>query len=291
MAISAAMVKELRERTGAGMMECKKALTETDGDLESAIELLRKKGAASADKKAGRIAAEGVIAAHVDDGRGVLIEINSETDFVAKEPSFVDFTRTLAALVAQQAPSDLASLLSTAMDGKSVDEARLELVAKIGEKIDVRRFESFDTTDGSQLFSYLHGHRIGVMVELIGGDEELGKDLAMHIAASNPLCATEDDMDPAMVQREREIFLAQATESGKPPEIAEKMVTGRIKKFLKQNTLVGQDFVKDPDTSVGDLLEKHGAKLKRYVRYEVGEGIEKKEDDFVAEVMAQAKAD
>ncbi len=291
MAISAAMVKELRERTGAGMMECKKALTETDGDLEGAIELLRKKGAASADKKAGRIAAEGVIAAHVENGRGVLIEINSETDFVAKEPSFVEFTHALAGLVAQQAPADLASLTSIDMDGKSVDEVRLELVAKIGEKIDVRRFESFDSADDSQLYSYLHGHRIGVMVELSGGNEELGKDLAMHIAASNPLCATEDDMDPAMIQRERDIFLAQATESGKPPEIAEKMVTGRIKKFLKQNTLVGQDFVKDPDTSVGDLLAGQGAQIKRFVRYEVGEGIEKKEDDFVAEVMAQATKD
>lgn len=291
MAISAAMVKELRERTGAGMMECKKALTESDGDLDSAVELLRKKGAASADKKAGRIAAEGVIAAYVENSHGVLIEINSETDFVAKEPSFVSFSGDLAKLVAEQQPADLEALNKSTIDGKPVDEARLELVAKIGEKIDIRRFESFSANDGSELHSYLHGHRIGVMVELTGGDAELGKDLAMHIAASNPLCATEEDMDPAMVAREREIFLAQAIESGKPADIAEKMVTGRIKKFLKQNTLVGQDFVKDPDTSVGDLLSKRDAKLNRFVRYEVGEGIDKKEDDFVAEVMAQAKTD
>jgi len=291
MAISAAMVKELRDRTGAGMMECKKALTETSGNLDEAVELLRKKGAASADKKAGRIAAEGVIVAHVDGERGVLIEVNSETDFVAKEPSFVEFAEAAAQTVAGQSPADVDALGKASINDKTLDEIRLELVAKIGEKIDVRRFESFDAGADGNIHSYLHGHRIGVMVELAGGDADLGKDLAMHIAASNPVCATEDDMDPEVVSREREIFLAQATESGKTPEIAEKMVVGRIKKFLKQNTLVGQDFVKDPDVTVGDLLASKSASVKRFVRYEVGEGIEKKEDDFVAEVMAQAKSD
>jgi len=187
--------------------------------------------------------------------------------------------------------ADVGALAGASLNDKTLDEVRLELVAKIGEKIDVRRFETFDAAGDSKIHSYLHGHRIGVMVELAGGDAELGKDLAMHIAASNPVCATEDDMDPEILSREREIFLAQATESGKPPEIAEKMVVGRIKKFLKQNTLVGQDFVKDPDTTVGDLLAGKGATVKRFVRFEVGEGIEKKEDDFVAEVMAQAKSD
>jgi len=291
MAISASMVKELRERTGAGMMDCKKALGETDGDMDAAIELLRTKGAASADKKAGRIAAEGIIASHIADGTGVLLEVNSETDFVAKEPSFIDFASEVASVVAANKPANVEALSALEMGGISVDEARRNLIAKIGENIGLRRFEIFDVASGANVQTYLHGARIGVMVESSGGEEGLGRDLAMHIAASNPVCVAEADVPAETLESEKKIFLAQAEESGKPPEIAEKMVTGRIKKFVKENTLLGQPFVKDPDTSVEQLLKSADASVARFVRYEVGEGIEKAEDDFVAEVMAQAKGD
>jgi len=291
MAISASMVKELRERTGAGMMDCKKALGETDGDMDAAIELLRTKGAASADKKAGRIAAEGIIASHIADGTGVLLEVNSETDFVAKEPSFIEFASEVASVVAANKPANVEALSALEMGGISVDEARRNLIAKIGENIGLRRFEIFDVASGANVQTYLHGARIGVMVESSGGEEGLGRDLAMHIAASNPVCVAESDVPAETLESEKKIFLAQAEESGKPPEIAEKMVTGRIKKFVKENTLLGQPFVKDPDTSVEQLLKSADASVARFVRYEVGEGIEKAEDDFVAEVMAQAKGD
>ena len=288
MAITAAQVKELRERTGAGMMDCKKVLTQTGGDMEAAIEELRIKGAAAAEKKAGRIAAEGIIVSAMDGVAGALAEINCETDFVAKDDGFRAFGAAVADAVLAAAPTDAAALAECATaGGATVETARRELIARIGENVGVRRFARFSADDGA-VSSYLHGSRIGVMVVLEGGDETLGRDIAMHIAASRPLCISEEDMDPEVVAKEREILTAQARESGKPPEIIEKMIGGRIRKFLKENTLLGQPFVKDPDRSVGDLLKSSGAGVRRMVRFEVGEGIERKQDDFVAEVMAQA---
>ena len=291
MAITAAMIKELRERTGAGMMDCKKALIEVGGDIEAAIEEMRKKGAAAAEKKAGRIAAEGVIACvTAEDASGAaLAEINCETDFVAKDEGFRDFAEAVAKRVLNDAPADLGALaaLPLADGGPSVEEARQELVTKIGENITVRRFHRM-AADGGMIGSYLHGTRIGVLVRLKGGDAALGKDIAMHIAASRPMCISEDDMSPDTLAREKEIYLAQAQESGKPENIVEKMVAGRMKKFLKENTLLGQPFVKDPDQTVAGLLQAAGAEVLEMVRFEVGEGLEKRSDDFVAEVMAQA---
>lgn len=290
MTITAAMVKELRERTGAGMMDCKKVLTQTGGDMAAAIEELRIKGAAAAEKRAGRTAAEGVIVSATDGMACALAEINCETDFVAKDDSFRAFSAAVADAVLAAGPRDAAALAdSAAAAGTTVEAARRELVAKIGENVTVRRFARFDA-DGGVVSSYLHGNRIGVMLVLDGGDDALGRDIAMHIAASRPLCVAEEDMDPGVVAREREILTAQARESGKPDDIIEKMIGGRIRKFLKENTLLGQPFVKDPDQSVGALLASRGAGVRRMVRFEVGEGIEKKQDDFVAEVMAQAGA-
>ncbi len=291
MTITAAMVKELRERTGAGMMDCKKVLTQTGGDMEAAIEELRIKGAAAAEKKAGRTAAEGVIVSATDGVAGALAEINCETDFVAKDDSFRTFSAAVVDAVLAADPRDAAALAESTADsaGTTVEAARRELIAKIGENITVRRFARFDA-DGGGVSSYLHGNRIGVMLVLDGGDDTLGRDIAMHIAASRPLCISEEDMDPGVVEKEREILTAQARESGKPDDIIEKMIGGRIRKFLNESTLLGQPFVKDPDRSVGALLESRGASVRRMVRFEVGEGIEKKQDDFVAEVMAQAGA-
>ncbi len=290
MTITAAMVKELRERTGAGMMDCKKVLTQTGGDMAAAIEELRIKGAAAAEKRAGRTAAEGVIVSASDGMACALAEINCETDFVAKDDSFRAFSAAVADAVLAADPQDAAALAdSAAAVGTTVEAARRELVAKIGENVTVRRFARFDA-DGGVVSSYLHGNRIGVMLVLDGGDDALGRDIAMHIAASRPLCVAEEDMDPDVVAREREILTAQARESGKPDDIIEKMIGGRIRKFLKENTLLGQPFVKDPDQSVGALLASRDASVRRMVRFEVGEGIEKKQDDFVAEVMAQAGA-
>ena len=289
MAITAAMVKELRERTGAGMMDCKKVLTQTGGDMEAAIEALRIQGAAAAEKKAGRTAAEGVIVSASDGAVGALAEVNCETDFVAKDDSFRAFSAVVADTVLAADPPDAAALAESAAagGGATVEASRRELVAKIGENVSVRRFARFDG-DGGIVSSYLHGHRIGVMLVLDGGDDTLGRDIAMHIAASRPLCISEEDMDPGVVEKEREILTAQARESGKPDDIIKKMIDGRIRKFLKESTLLGQPFVKDPDQSVGALLKARGARVRRMVRFEVGEGIEKKQDDFVAEVMAQA---
>ncbi len=290
MTITAAMVKELRERTGAGMMDCKKVLTQTGGDMAAAIEELRIKGAAAAEKRAGRTAAEGVIVSASDGMACALAEINCETDFVAKDDSFRAFSAAVADAVLAADPQDAAALAdSAAAVGTTVEAARRELVAKIGENVTVRRFARFDA-DGGVVSSYLHGNRIGVMLVLDGGDDALGRDIAMHIAASRPLCVAEEDMDPDVVAREREILTAQARESGKPDDIIEKMIGGRIRKFLKENTLLGQPFVKDPDQSVGALLASRDASVRRMVRFEVGECIEKKQDDFVAEVMAQAGA-
>lgn len=289
MAISAALVKELRERTGAGMMECKKALVESEGDVETAIENLRKSGQAQAAKKAGRTAAEGrvVVEATADGKHAAMVEVNSETDFVAKDENFVEFANGVAARVLADRPADVDALAALAMDGQTVEEKRKALVAKIGENIAVRRFVLLDTE--GVLGIYLHGTRIGVVVELEGGDQDLARDIAMHVAATRPLCISEADVSREEIEKEREIYTAQAAESGKPPEIVAKMVEGRIKKFLKENTLVGQPFVKNPDQTVEELLKQAGARVQRFVRFEVGEGIEKKSENFAEEVMAQAR--
>lgn len=294
MAVTASMVKELRERTGAGMMECKKALTETGGDQDAAVELLRKKGAASADKKASRVAAEGAIVQRfADDGRrAVMAEVNSETDFVAKGEAFNEFSDAVAARILASDPADVDALMALPLadGGESVETVRKDLVGgKIGENISVRRFTSMNAAEGEVLAGYLHGNRIGVLVHLAGGDETLARDIAMHVAASRPVSVDESGMPADLVAREREIFLEQARASGKPENIMEKMVEGRVRKFLAENTLVGQPFVKDPDQAVGQLLKAAGAAVRGFVRYEVGEGIERRSDDFVAEVMAQAK--
>lgn len=294
MAVTASMVKELRERTGAGMMECKKALTETGGDQDAAVELLRKKGAASADKKASRVAAEGAIVQRfADDGRrAVMVEVNSETDFVAKGEAFNEFSDAVAARILASDPADVDALMALPLadGGESVETVRKDLVGgKIGENISVRRFTSMNAAEGEVLAGYLHGNRIGVLVHLAGGDETLARDIAMHVAASRPVSVDESGMPADLVAREREIFLEQARASGKPENIMEKMVEGRVRKFLAENTLVGQPFVKDPDQAVGQLLKAAGAAVRGFVRYEVGEGIERRSDDFVAEVMAQAK--
>ncbi len=290
MAITAALVKELRERTGAGMMECKKFLTETDGDIEVAIETMRKAGMAKADKKAGRVAAEGLAAIKTSDDNknAIILEVNSETDFVTKGDDFKAFVSSIADCVLENKPADIDALLTLPLaGGSSVEDTRKELVAKIGENMSVRRFEVISNAD--VVGTYQHGERIAVIVELEGGDAELGKDIAMHIAASKPACISEADVDAATLDKEREIFSAQAAESGKPENIIEKMVEGRIKKFLKEVTLLGQPFVKDPDQTIEQLLKSNNASVKRFIRFEVGEGIDKKEENFADEVMAQIK--
>ncbi len=294
MSITAAMVKELRERTGSGMMECKKALVETGGDLEVAIENMRKSGMAKADKKAGRIAAEGIIAIATsgDASTTSIVEINSETDFVSKGDDFLDFTAAVANTVVNNDLADVDALNSTQVVNETitVDEKRRGLIAKVGENINVRRFKTIKT-DGSIVGTYMHGIRIGVLVEMEGGDVALAKDIAMHIAAVKPLCISEAEVPAEEIEKEKEIFKGQAAESGKPAAIVEKMIVGKIKKFLKGITLLGQPFVKDGDVTVEQLLKSNNAKVVSFVRFEVGEGIEKKEDDFAAEVMAQARGE
>ena len=288
MSISASMVKELRERTGAGMMECKKALVEANGDLEAAAEALRKSGQAKADKKAGRVAADGRVVIAKDGNKAVIVEVNSETDFVAKDENFINFAESVAAAVAASGETDVAALASQDIgDGRSIEQARTDLVQKVGENISVRR-ASIVEADGPIAF-YTHGARIGAIVALEGGDEELARDIAMHVAAINPVCVDESGVPADTLERERRIFTEQANDSGKPPEIIEKMVTGRVAKFLKEITLVGQPFVKDPDITVGKLLKGADASVVSFIRFEVGEGIEKKEDNFVEEVMAQVQ--
>ncbi len=290
MAITASMVKELRERTGAGMMECKKALVETDGDLEAAVEALRKSGQAKADKKSGRTAAEGVIIqkASPDGKTAVLVEVNSETDFVAKDDNFLAFANGVAERILAERPASVEELMNLPFDdSSSIEEARKALIAKIGENIGVRRFVIVDH-DGP-LGIYMHGARIGVAIALDGGDEALARDIAMHVAASRPVCVTADEVPAELLEKEKEIFTAQAQESGKPPEIIEKMIGGRINKFLKEITLLGQPFVKDPDQTVEKLLKGAGATVRQMVRLEVGEGIEKKQENFADEVKAQMK--
>jgi len=292
MQITAAMVKELRERTGAGMMECKKALTAAEGDMEKAIEDMRKSGAAKADKKAGRVAAEGIIVTAVSDdsSKVAIIEVNCETDFVAKDENFTGFTESVANCVISGNPDSVDALMAMATaEGVALEEARQNLVAKIGENIQVRRFHVMDVQGGT-VGSYLHGARIGVILDMKGGDADLAKDVAMHIAASKPACVSEQDVPQEMIDKEKEILIAQAESSGKPAEIIEKMIQGRLRKYLAEITLVGQPFVKDPDNSVGKLLDKAGAEVLSFTRFEVGEGIEKKTENFAEEVMAQVKA-
>jgi elongation factor Ts len=290
MNISAALVKEMRERTGLGMMECKKALTEAGGDIEAAIDLMRKAGAARADKKAGRTAADGAIILSASaDGRSVaLTEVNSETDFVAKDAGFLAFAQAVGDLVLSQAPADVEQLSTLTLGDGTVEEARQQLVAKIGENLRVRRFVRRQTTSGV-IGSYLHGSRIGVLVELEGGDLALARDIAMHVAASRPVCVSSDQIPADVMAREKEIYDAQAAESGKPEDIRARMVEGRLRKYAAEVTLLGQAFVKDPDTTVEQLLKKANARVIGFDRLEVGEGIEKQADDFVAEVMKQAR--
>ncbi len=290
MNISAALVKEMRERTGLGMMECKKALTEAGGDIEAAIDLMRKAGAARADKKAGRTAADGAIILSASaDGRSVaLTEVNSETDFVAKDAGFLAFAQAVGDLALNQAPTDVEQLSTLTLGDGTVEEARQQLVAKIGENIRVRRFVRRQTTSGV-IGSYLHGSRIGVLVELEGGDLALARDIAMHVAASRPVCVSSDQIPADVMAREKEIYDAQAAESGKPEDIRARMVEGRLRKYAAEVTLLGQPFVKDPDTTVEQLLKKANARVIGFDRLEVGEGIEKQADDFVAEVMKQAR--
>lgn len=290
MEITAAMVKELRERSGVGMMECKKALVEAVGDIELAIENMRKSGAAKAAKKAGRIAAEGAIVTASNATHAVLVEVNSETDFAANDDNFKGFAAAVAETALRAGVSDIATLRETAgAAGESLEQLRAGLVAKIGENIEIRRFAVL-AADGGLVQSYLHGKRIGVLVAMQGGNVELARDIAMHIAASNPVCVSEAEMPAEVLAKEREIHLAQATQSGKSADIVEKMVVGRLKKFIAETTLLGQNFVKDPDQTVEKLLKAAGATVTRFARYEVGEGIDKKEDNFVEEVMAQARS-
>ena len=293
MRITAAMVKELRERTGAGMMDCKRALTEAEGDMEKAVGIMRLSGQAKADKRAGRITAEGVVAIRMDDGgrRAAMVEINCETDFVAKEEAFRGFVDAVCTRVLAANPADVDELAGMSLDGEegpSIEEERRGLVAKTGENISVRRFAAIDSK-GGRLGAYLHGTRIGVVVDLDGADDVVARDVAMHVAASRPVAVSESDMPEEMIGREREILEAQVADSGKPAEIQKKMLAGRIAKYLKEVTLLGQPFVKDPDRSVRQYLAASSAAVLRFERFEVGEGIERKAENFAEEVMAQAR--
>jgi elongation factor Ts len=288
MEIKPALVKELRERTGAGMMDCKKALVETNGDIDLAGEWLRKAGAAKADKKSSRVAAEGRVAIRSDEqaGRHVVLEVNSETDFVAKDDNFRAFVEKLADIILSQRPADVEALLRSTVDGKTVEDLRLELVTKVGENISVRRFDVIESR--GTVGTYLHGMRIGVLVEIEGGNVALARDLAMQIASLAPRYVTSDDVPKEIVDKEREIIVAQTAEEKKPPEILAKMVEGKVRKFVDEITLTGQVFVKDDKKRVRDVLAANKAQVKGFRRFEVGEGIEKKSSDFVNEVMAQA---
>ena len=290
MSITAEAVKALRERTGAGMMECKKALIETGGDLDAAADLMRKAGLAKADKKAGRVAAEGVVIRQTS-GPGtaaVVVEVNSETDFVARQDDFQRFAADVAAAALAAGTDTLEAVLALPLPGGTVDEVRRALVARIGENIGVRRVARLSAP--TRVGTYVHGSRIGVLVGLEGGDETLARDLAMHVAAANPQYVSPADVPAATVDKEREILSAQAAGEGQPAEIVAKMVEGRLRKYLAEICLTGQPFVKDPDTTVEKLLKAAGARVTGFIRFEVGEGIEKKQENFADEVMAQVKA-
>jgi len=286
MTITANQVKELRERSGAGMMECKKALTEVQGDMEAAVEWLRKQGLAKADKKASRVAAEGRIVLARDGARAVLVEVNSETDFVAKDENFLKFADSVAQAALKSGTRDVEALKASSINGHTVEEARQALVAKVGENVQLRRLITAESS--SQLGSYVHGGRIGVLVEMDGGNEELARGIAMHVAAMNPPYVSPETVPADVVAKEKEIALAQVKDSGKPPEILEKMISGKLRKTLAEMSLTGQPYVMDTTISVEDALRKAGAKVRTFHRIAVGEGIEKKEDDFAAEVMKQA---
>ncbi len=295
MQISASQVKELRERTGAGMMECKKALVEAGGDMEKAVENMRISGLAKADKKSGRTAAEGkVVTATSEDGSAIaMVEVNCETDFVSMGDDFIAFADAVAQTVLERG-DDLEVLNASpvaAFGGDALTDVRQAMVAKIGENIQVRRAVRVSAPEGGNLGVYLHGARIGVVAAISGGSGDLAKDIAMHVAASNPVCVDSNGVPAETLEKERGILVAEAKESGKPDEIIEKMVDGRMRKYLAEITLVGQAFVKDPDQTVGKLLDGASASVTEFVRFEVGEGIEKKQEDFAAEVMATAKGD
>jgi len=289
MAITASMVKELRERTGAGMMECKRALVETNGDLEAAIEHLRKSGLAQADKKASRVAAEGqvVLASNDSNTETVMVEVNCETDFVAKDENFLNFANAVAQAALTLGSEDIDALMAVEVDGSSLELARQALVSKIGENVQVRRM-SRSTSDGT-IGAYVHGGRIGVLVDLDGEDNELARDIAMHVAALNPAFVDADSVPADVLEKEKQFLISQAEESGKPADIIEKMIAGRLRKHLAEITLLGQPFVKDGDVTVAKLLDQKGASVKGFNRLAVGEGIEKKEDNFAEEVMQQVK--
>jgi elongation factor Ts len=284
--ITASMVKELRERTGLGMMDCKKALAEADGDMEKAIEDLRKASGLKAAKKASRVAAEGVVMTKIaDDGNyGALIEVNSETDFVARDENFLNFAEQVLDVAFNNKSADVASLLEGGLE-----DTRQALVQKIGENINLRRVErvEFEDANAGIVESYIHNNKIGVLVAITGGEESLARDIAMHIAAVNPMVMRAEDVPEEVLAKESEIYSAQAKESGKPEEIVKKMIEGRLRKFIAEVSLTEQPFVKDPDTKVGGLLKEAGADIVQFVRFEVGEGIEKEEEDFAAEVAAQ----
>lgn len=287
--ISAAQVKELRESTGAGMMECKKALVESQGDMEGAVEYLRKTGIAKAGKKAARVAAEGVIVISDNGKHAVMVEINSETDFVARDGNFTAFAKDVAEAALKAQEQDVSKFSETILrDGKSVEQVRQELVAKVGENVQIRRIVFANATNGT-VGTYLHSGRIGVLVELDADNKDLARDIAMHIAASKPIVVLPEHVSQDIVAKEKEIYMAQAATSGKPQDIIEKMVVGRLKKYLDEVSLTGQPFVKDPDTTVGNLLNKNRAKVVAFHRYEVGEGIEKITEDFAEAVMSQVQ--
>ena len=285
MSITASMVKELRDRTGAGMMECKKALIEVGGDLDAASEALRSSGIAKADKKASRVAADGRVVIQTSGNKAVIVEVNSETDFVAKDENFVNFANEVASVSLGSEVTDVQLIADLEMKNSSVEAARTELVQKVGENITIRR-STLVKHDGI-LGTYSHGARIGSIVALDGGDAALARDIAMHVAAMKPICIDENEVPSEMLETEKRIFTEQAADSGKPPEIIEKMIEGRIKKFLKEITLLGQAFIKEDKKSVGQLLKDSNAKVISFKRYEVGEGIEKKVENFADEVMKQ----
>jgi len=287
--ITAAMVKDLRERTGLGMMDCKKALSEAEGDIEKAIDDLRKASGMKAAKKASRVAADGIVITKVasDGNYGVILEVNSETDFVARDESFLSFANDAVEAAFANKDADVPAILASGLE-----DQREKLVQKIGENINIRRVARLQFADANEgiVESYVHSNnRIAVLISLRGGDESLAKDIAMHIAASKPECVSEDELSADLLEREKAIFIEQAKESGKPDDIIEKMIVGRMKKFVNEVTLYGQSFVKDPDMTVGALVKSKSSEVESFVRYEVGEGIEKKEDNFVEEVMAQAQ--
>ena len=287
-AITAAMVGELRAKTDAPMMECKKALTEADGDMVKAEEILRVKLGSKASKAASRVTAEGVVAAHIAGGVGALVEVNCETDFVSKNDDFLNFTKQIAQMVADKNPGDVAALSALPMDGKTVDEVRSALIGKIGENMSIRRFQRFQTS--SKLVSYLHGTRIGVMVEYDGADEQVGKDVAMHIAAMKPVALSSKDVPAELIEKERSVATLKAQESGKPADIAAKMVEGSVQKYLKEVSLLDQAFVKNDKQTVEQMLKSANSTVKAFTMFIVGEGIEKRQDDFAAEVAAQVAA-